>query len=278
MTITTSPIEHTPLLMDVSNTVLHVTPAQFDELCIHNPDLRLELTKDGELIVMPPSFGGTGKRNIRLSTQVSNWNDRTELGEAFDSSTGYDFTAIGGGKLSPDVSWIEKSRLEGIEIDDKFIPIVPDFVIELRSTSDNLKPLQAKMLEYQQLGVRLGLLINPKNRQVEIYRLGRPTELLEYPRSVSCDDVLPGFTLDIVQAGIWPEQKAETSAEKILTSEQLAHEVLLRQLQRRLGDLSSQNQSRIRALAPDRLLQLGDALLDFSDPQELEKWLLTPMD
>ncbi len=278
MTITTSPIEHTPLLMDVSNTVLHVTSAQFDELCIHNPDLRLELTKDGELIVMPPSFGGTGKRNIRLSTQVSNWNDRTELGEAFDSSTGYDFTAIGGGKLSPDVSWIEKSRLEGTEIDDKFIPIIPDFVIELRSTSDNLKPLQDKMLEYQQLGVRLGLLINPKNRQVEIYRLGRPTELLEYPRSISCDDVLPGFTLDIVQAGIWPEQKAETSAEKILTPEQLAHEVLLRQLQRRLGDLSSQNQSRIRALAPDRLLQLGDALLDFNDPQELENWLLTARD
>ena len=199
MTVSPLPTKSS-LLLDVSNATLHVTPEQFDLLCIDNPDLRLELTKDGELIVMPPTGGETGKRNLDLTTQVGVWNKQNKLGEAFESSTGYDFTGIGGGKVSPDVSWIEQSQLIGVSI-DKFIPVVPDFAIELRSKSDNLKPMQAKMQEYQRLGVRLGLLINPQDKQVEVYRLGQEMEVLESPMSVSCQDVMPGFILSLTD--IW---------------------------------------------------------------------------
>ncbi len=190
-----------PSLLDVSDVKLMVTPEHFDRLCIQNPDLRLELTKEGELIVMPPTGGESGKRNFNLGTEIGIWNHQANLGEAFDSSTGYDFIAIGGGKMSPDVSWIEKSRLVDVEIVG-FIPIVPDFVIELRSATDNLKPLQEKMQEYQRLGVKLGLLINPKNTQVEIYRFGQAVaEILESPSSIDCSEVMPGFVLSMSR--IW---------------------------------------------------------------------------
>jgi Uma2 family endonuclease len=185
-----------PLLLDVTNAKLTVTPEQFDQLCIDNPDLRLELTKDGELIVMAPAGGETSKKNSRLNLLVGIWNEQTELGEVFESSCGYDFTALGGGKPAPDVSWIEKSRLEGVNIVG-FIPIVPDFVIELRSATDNLKPLQEKMVEYKRLGVKFGLLINPRNKQVEIYRPGQETEVLESPTSIDCNEVMPGFVLSM---------------------------------------------------------------------------------
>lgn len=201
MTIATAPVESQLLLLDVSNTTLHVTLVQFDKLCIDNPDLRLELTATRELIVMPPAFPISGERNGDLFGRVWYWNEQTGLGRVFDSSTGYDFTAIGGGKLSPDVSWIEKSRLDGVPL-DKFLEVVPDFAIELRSTTDRLNTRQAKMQEYQRLGVRLGLLINPQDKQVEIYRLGQPqTEILECPLSVSCEDVLPEFVLSLKK--IW---------------------------------------------------------------------------
>jgi Uma2 family endonuclease len=188
------------LLLNVSHAKLTVTPEHFDQLCIDNPDLRLELTKDGELIVMAPAGGESSRKNLNLATDVDIWNRQTNLGEAFDSSGGYDFTALGGGKLSPDVSWIEKSRLEGVEIVG-FIPVVPDFVIELRSATDNLKPLQEKMQEYRRLGVRLGLLINPKNKQIEVYRPGQEVVVLESPSSVDCGEVMPGFVLSMSR--IW---------------------------------------------------------------------------
>ncbi|MGL5939755.1 MAG: Uma2 family endonuclease [Waterburya sp.] len=187
-----------PLLLDVSNTTLHITPEEFDSLCLDNPDLRLELTKDKELIVMPPTGGESGKRNSKLIIQVGIWNKQTKLGEVFDSSTGYDFVPIGGGRMSPDVSGIEKSRLEGIDI-EKFIPVVPDFVIELRSASDRLKKLQAKMLEYQRLGVKLGVLINPQDKQVEVYRLGQDTEILDSLVTIDCDWLMSGFSLDLTE-------------------------------------------------------------------------------
>jgi Uma2 family endonuclease len=200
MTIATAPAQSQHLLLDVTNTILTVTPEQFDLLCIDNPDLRLELTRNRELIVMPPTGGETGEKNGTLFARVWNWNDLTKLGRAFDSSTGYDFIAIGGGKVSPDVSWIEKSRLEGIDIKG-FIPVVPDFVIELRSATDRLNAVKTKMVEYQSLGVKLGLLVNPQDRQVEIYRLERELEVLDTPMSVNCNDVMPGFTLNMNE--IW---------------------------------------------------------------------------
>jgi Uma2 family endonuclease len=208
MTIATAPVKTQPLLLDVSNTTLTVTPEQFDILCVDNPDLRLELTRNRELIVMAPTGGESGKKNLNLSGQVWYWNRQTNLGEAFDSSTGYDFTAFDGGKLSPDVSWIEKSRLEGVDIIG-FIPVVPDFVIELRSATDRLSAVKTKMSEYQRLGVRLAILINPQDRTVEIYRsslddaqaFGQELEVLESPMSVSCEDVMSGFTLSLSE--IW---------------------------------------------------------------------------
>jgi Uma2 family endonuclease len=203
MTVATAPttlINAPLLLLDVSNTTLTVTPEQFDRLCIDNPDLRLELTKDGELIVMAPAGGESSRKNLNLATDVDIWNRQTNLGRAFDSSCGYDFTAFGGGKLSPDVSWIEKSRLEGVETVG-FIPVVPDFVIELRSATDNLKPLQEKIQEYTRLGVRLSLLINPKNKQVEIYRPGQTVEILEFPTAINCGEVMPDFVLSMSR--IW---------------------------------------------------------------------------
>ena len=197
MTIATAPAVSTqPLLLDVSNTTLTVTPAQFDRLCIDNPDLRLELTPNRELIVMAPAGGESSERNFDLITDLGIWNRQTNLGRAFDSSGGYDFIALGGGQPSPDVSWIEKSRLEGVNI-VRFIPVVPDFVIELRSASDNLKPLQQKMMEYQRVGVRLGLLIDPKKKRVEIYRPEREPEILESPTAIDCGEVMPGFVLSM---------------------------------------------------------------------------------
>jgi Uma2 family endonuclease len=206
MTIATAPITLTtavdaqPLLLNVTNTKLTVTSAQFDRLCLDNPDLRLELTPNRELIVMVLTGGESGKKNARLTLLVGIWNEEKELGEVFDSSTGYDFTGFGGGKRSPDVSWIEKSRLEGANIVG-LIQIVPDFVIELRSPTDNLSEVRTKMEEYQQLGVRLGLLINPQDRKVEIYSPGQEPEILEAPASIDCNKVMPGFRLDMSK--IW---------------------------------------------------------------------------
>jgi Uma2 family endonuclease len=203
MTIATAPIieiDIQPLLLDVRDITLIVTSEQFDALCTKNPDLRLELTPDRELIVMAPAGGESSEKNADLVIDVGIWNRQTKLGRVFDSSGGYDFESLGGGKPSPDVSWIEKSRLEGVSI-VKFIPVVPDFVIELRSATDNLKPTQNKMTVYQRLGVRMGLLIDPQKQRVEIYRPGQEVEILEAPKSIDCTEVMPGFSLDMTR--IW---------------------------------------------------------------------------
>lgn len=131
---------------------------------------------------------------------MSAWNRQTQLGRAFDSSTGYDFTALGGGKLSPDVSWIANPRLEGVDLTG-FIPIVPDFVAELRSPSHPIDRLRAKMQEYRRLGVRLGVLINSHDRQVELYRPQEDVVILDSPEVVDCSEVMPGFLLPM--ARLW---------------------------------------------------------------------------
>jgi Uma2 family endonuclease len=181
-----NPETQAPVSLNISDVRLQVTPEQFDRLCQLNPDLRLEVNKDGELIVMPPTGGDTGNRNFNLIVQFGNWVEQDGTGKGYDSSTGYNFIDFGGRNPSPDVSWIEKSRLEGVDTSG-LIPIVPDFVIELRS----------KMEEYRRVGVRLSWLIDPQKRQVEIYRPQRDVEILEAPTSLSGEDVLPGFTLDL---------------------------------------------------------------------------------
>ncbi len=192
-------LETKPLLLDISHVTLRITHAEFELLCQDNPELRLELTANGELITMAPAGWESSKRNSKLNIRVGVWNEQTQLGEVFDSSGG--FTLPNGAVRSPDVTWIEKSKLEGISAKIAFPEVVPDFVIELRSKSDSLKVLQAKMQEYRDNGVHLGWLINPQQQEVEIYRLGREVEVLQSPIALSGEDILPGFTLDLTP--IW---------------------------------------------------------------------------
>ncbi len=188
-----------PLLLDVHRITLHVTHEEFEKLCQDNPDLRLELTKDGQLITMAPAGWESSKRNSKLNSLVDLWNERVDLGEVFDSSGG--FTLPNGAVRSPDVTWIEKSKLEGISPDIAFPEVVPDFAIELRSKTDSLKTLREKMEEYRTNGVRMCLLLDPKNKQVEIYRPGQDPEIYDSPTSIDCNEVMPGFILDLSK--IW---------------------------------------------------------------------------
>jgi Uma2 family endonuclease len=184
-----------PFLLDIHSITLRITHEEFEKLCQDNPELRLELTANGELITMAPAGWESSKRNLNLATDLDLWNRQTKLGEAFDSSGG--FTLPNGAVKSPDVTWIEKSKLANIPAGVAFPEVVPDFVIELRSQSDSLKTLREKMEEYRSNGVRLGWLINPQQQQVEIYRLGQEVEILESPTTLSGEDVLPGLTIDL---------------------------------------------------------------------------------
>ena len=178
-----------------------VTPEQFDRLADIEQIARMELTQDGELIIMSPTGGTAGRKNFNLYLDLGNWNRQTKLGEAFDSST--IFVLPNSARKSPDVSWIELDRWNQLseEQRDGFPPIAPDFVIELASPSDlknqRYEDLQAKMQEYLDNGVRLGWLIEPSAKTVEIYRLGKQAEILNNPQTLSGEDVLPGFVLDL---------------------------------------------------------------------------------
>ena len=177
--------------------VIDMTDDQFFQLCQNNRELRFERNANGELIIMSPAGGETGNRNGRLNQQLFNWTDADGTGIAFDSSTG--FKLPNGADRSPDASWIKLERWDALtdEEKQKFPPICPDFVIELLSPSDSLKTTQEKMQEYIDNGVRLGILINRKSRQVEIYRPGKEVEVLDSPATVSGEDILKGFVLNL---------------------------------------------------------------------------------
>ncbi|QJB46608.1 Uma2 family endonuclease [Dolichospermum flos-aquae] len=176
---------------------LKFTDDKFVEMVAANKDLRLELSAQGELSIMSPTGGETGDRNLELGGQVWFWNRQNGLGKAFDSSTG--FKLPNGATRSPDVSWIKMERWNALtpEQRKRFLPLCPDFVIELVSESDDLADTQAKMREYIANGLRLGWLINPKNKQVEIYRPNQEIEVLQSPANLSGENVLPGFILDL---------------------------------------------------------------------------------
>ena len=178
---------------------LKLTDEQFYQLCITNPEQPLELTSEGVLIVMPPVGGESGNREADLLIDLGIWNRQTQRGKVFSSSTVFKLPL--GSQRSPDAAWVELSRWNALSADDrsKFPPLAPDFVIELRSRTDKLSDLQEKMLEYRDNGVRLGLLINPQDRIVEIYRIDRAIEVIESGNSIDCDDVLPGFSLDLTK-------------------------------------------------------------------------------
>ena len=179
------------------NPIIKLTQEQFYKLCETNPELKLERNAQGELIVMPPTGGETGRSNSSINAQIYFWNEEKQLGEVFDSST--EFTLPSGADRSPDVSWVEKYRWDSLtkEQKEKFIPLCPDFIIEIMSPSDNLKKLQNKIEEYIENGCRLGWLIKRKKQEVEIYRPGRDVEILENPKTLSGEDVLPEFIFDL---------------------------------------------------------------------------------
>lgn len=196
MTQATVSTEITPLVLQMFPAI-EMTDDQFFEFCQLNRDLRIERTAKGELVIIPPVGGRSGNREADLITDLNLWNRQTQLGKVFSSST--IFRLPNGGDRSPDAAWVKLERWDALteEEQDKFPPICPDFVIELRSRTDAVKPLQDKMRDYLNSGLRLGWLINPQNRQVEIYRPNRDVEIVQFPVSLSGEDVLPGFVLDL---------------------------------------------------------------------------------
>jgi len=174
-----------------------LTREQFFRLCQANPDLQLERSPSGELIIVTPIGGEGGNQEASLIIKVGVWNEQTQLGVVFSSQTV--FSLPGGGDRSPDVAWIELQRWQQLSQEQRegFPPICPDFLIELRSRTDRLKPLQNKMQEYLASGLRLGWLINHQDKKVEIYRIGQEVEVVGIPVVLSGEDLLPGFSLEV---------------------------------------------------------------------------------
>ncbi len=190
-----------PLVLQIPPSI-QMTDEQFSEFCQVNRDLQIERNKLGELVIMPPTGSETGNREVNILGQLWVWTEQDGTGIAFSSSTGFKLST--GAERSPDASWIKLERWNALsaEQQEKFAPICPDFVVELRSPSDNLQSLQEKMEEYmQEPGIQLGWLIDRKQRQVYIYRPGKPEECLDHPASVSGESVLPGFVLNMSK--IW---------------------------------------------------------------------------
>ena len=183
------------LILDFQS--IDLTDEQFYQLCLNNRDLRFERNANGDLLIMSPTGGETGNRNIEIAYQLQAWSRQNKSGLAFDSSTG--FKLPNGADRSPDASWIPLARWNGLtsQQQQRFLPLCPDFVIELLSPSDKLKKTQEKMQEYLDNGMVLGWLINRQDKQVEIYRQGKAIEILDSPNSLSGENLLPGFTLNL---------------------------------------------------------------------------------
>jgi Uma2 family endonuclease len=200
MTTATTREEYFPIVLHL-HPAIELTDEEFFEFCQINRDLRIERTATGELLIMPPTGSETGNRNAKLIVQLGVWAEGDGTGIYFDSSTG--FKLPNGADRSPDAAWVKLERWNALtpEQQEKFAPICPEFVVELRSPSDSLEPLQTKMQEYIDNGALLGWLIDRKNRQVYIYRPGFAVECLDNPASVGGESVLPGFILDLSK--IW---------------------------------------------------------------------------
>jgi Uma2 family endonuclease len=183
------------VILNIKN--VDLTDEQFYQLCQVNENWRLEQTAQGELLIMPPVGAISGNRESEFNADVVIWNRQTQLGKVFSSST--IFTLPNGSKRSPDVAWIANDRWEALTLEEqeKFSPICPDFVIELRSRTDSFNKLQEKMQEYLNSGLRLGWLIDPQNQQVEIYRQNQAKEIRGLPTTLSGENILPGFSLDL---------------------------------------------------------------------------------
>ncbi len=190
-----------PIVFQLPSSV-KMTDEQFFDFCQVNRNLRIERNKFGEISIMPPAGSETGNREFNIAVQLGVWAEKDGTGIGFSSSTGFKLST--GADRSPDASWIKLERWNSLtpEQQKKFAPICPEFVIELRSPSDNLQPLKEKMIEYmEEPGIQLGLLIDRKHRRVYIYLPGQTEECLENPETVNCDPILPGFVLNM--AKIW---------------------------------------------------------------------------
>jgi len=177
---------------------LYVSREAFAAIAAANRDLRLERTANGQLVVSPPTGGESGRRNLSISAQLWNWVEaHRDLGVAFDSSTG--FALPDRGTRAPDAAWVARDRWDALtrEQRQRFVPLAPDFAIDLRSESDTLSTLQDKMREYLASGTRLAWLVDPQNQRVEIYRRDREVEIVKQPVRLSGEDVLPDFTLEL---------------------------------------------------------------------------------
>jgi Uma2 family endonuclease len=174
-----------------------ISDEEYYKLCEDNPDLRIEMNCQREVIIMPPTGGDTGKRNFDLAFEFGSWVRRDQSGVAFDSST--QFALPCGAKRSPDLSWVRLERWNALTAEEQktFPPLCPDFVVELRSPSDTLKSLQEKMEEYMANGAQLGWLIDPTQKKVHVYRPGKETEILDHPTRISGEPLLRGFELDL---------------------------------------------------------------------------------
>jgi len=190
-----------PIVLDFRDVLEKISDDEFERFCRRNPDVEIELTKEGELVIMPPTGGKTGIRNFSLIGYFYNWVEKNQSGVGFDSSTV--FKLPNGAKRSPDLAWIKNERWESLtaEEQEKFPPLCPDFVVELRSPSDSIKNLQAKMDEYIENGASLGWLIDPLERKIYVYRSDSEMEILETPDTVSGEPLLKNFSLKMKK--IW---------------------------------------------------------------------------
>lgn len=186
-----------PLVLRFGQAGKRLTDSEFYEFCQSNRDWRIERDSCGDFLIMPPAGGESGRSNAELNLQLGLWNKRTKGGEVFDSSTG--FTLPNGAVRAPDAAWVRSDRWNSLTVDQKkeFPPLAPDFIVELRSESDSMRPLRVKMREFIQCGVRLGWLIDPIGRRVEIFRPGKRTQTLNAPDTLSGEPELAGFTLDL---------------------------------------------------------------------------------
>ena len=193
------------VLMDENVMTVNVPPPSakdtFHQYCRLNPELRIEQTKEGNLIMMFPAYTETGNKNFKLTGEFGLWTEQNGQGIGFASVTG--FTLPNGAIRSPDLSWIRRERWEALpkKARQKFAHVCPDFVVELRSRTDRLKTLQAKMEEYRENGAELGWLIDPFERKVHVYLAQQPIVILHDPEEVSGEPVLPGFILKM--SAIW---------------------------------------------------------------------------
>lgn len=184
-------------LLHMGPLLKHVSNEEFYEFCRLNDDLRIERTRDGDIVIMAPATPQGSRRNVKLSTQLEVWSERDGTGVAFDSSAL--FTLPNGAMRSPDASWVRRERWDALtpEAQDSLTKFVPDFVAELRSKTDRLTGLRAKMREYIECGVLLGWLFDPKSRRVEVYRPGQKPIVLDNPKTLSGDPELPDFVADV---------------------------------------------------------------------------------